>query len=80
LGGTPRRWTDPKVKKGWFRLNTDGTATTGWPAKACLWAVSSATTVKAQLTSKRETQKLSFDLMAGNLTDVRTKELYRRLQ
>lgn len=80
LDGTTWKWSDPKLKQNWFRLNADGTLTAGWHTKSCLWSVASGTTIKVQVTSERDVQELRVDLKAGTLTDVKSREVYAKVK
>jgi hypothetical protein len=74
-------WQPPDAKF-WFRLNADGTVTPGWHSNnACLWTVSSTSTIKVQADSERHVQDLEVDMKNGTMKDKRPNEpTYKRIK
>ncbi len=74
-------WQPPDVKF-WFRLNADGSVTPGWHnGNACLWTVSSPSTIKVQTDSERHVQDFEVDIKNGTLKDKRPNEAtYKRIK
>ncbi len=74
-------WQPPDAKF-WFRLNADGSVTPGWHNNnACLWIVSSPSTIKVQADSERHVQEFEVDTKNGKMKDMRPNEAtYRRIK
>lgn len=52
LANTYWTWPDPRIheSKGWFRLNSDGTATAGWHNKRHSWKAVDGSTIEYEIT------------------------------